>query len=108
MLVLLLYEQIKLSGGIIMRIHFLILALASTVLFFVGCETTADTKTTSDNSAAPFGGAEDISYANSLWQIMEKNKLVGSNSIKSTPYPGIHPHGAILDTFETTLDVCRA
>ena len=53
----------------------------------------------------PFGGSTDVSYASTLWNAMTKAKLVGPNSIRSTPYTGTHPHGAILDTIETRLTV---
>ena len=55
---------------------------------------------------APFGGADDMAYAGKLWSAMEKDGLAGSGAIVSTPYTGVHPHGAILDTLDamTTVD----
>ncbi|GJM04429.1 MAG: hypothetical protein DHS20C09_04200 [marine bacterium B5-7] len=55
----------------------------------------------------PFGSKQDIDYAANLWQEMTKHKLVGVNSLRSTPYEGIHPHGAILDTMQSTLSLNR-
>lgn len=56
-------------------------------------------------SAAPFGGAGDVSYAGKLWSAMQNDGLVGNNAIMSAPYTGVHPHGAILDTLDATTTV---
>ncbi len=50
--------------------------------------------------AAPFGGDADVQYANDLWSSMVSESYVGEGAIKSRPYTGQHPHGAILDTIE--------
>jgi len=55
--------------------------------------------------AAPFGGTDDVAYSTRLWQAMVRAKMVGPNSIMSTPYTGQHPHGAILDTIEGSVTV---
>lgn len=55
--------------------------------------------------AAPFGNSTDVKDAKKLWQAMTQAKLVGKNAIKSTPYTGTPPHGAILDTIDTTITV---
>ncbi|MES9851621.1 MAG: hypothetical protein ABW170_07305 [Candidatus Thiodiazotropha sp. L084R] len=55
--------------------------------------------------AAPFGNSEDLSYAGELWSNMSEAGLVGEGATMSTPYTGIHPHGAILDTIDTRLKV---
>ena len=55
--------------------------------------------------AAPFGGAEDTDYAKRLWTALVKARMVGPDSIMSTPYTGQHPHGAILDTIDGKLKV---
>ncbi|MFQ5935909.1 MAG: cytochrome P460 family protein [Acidiferrobacterales bacterium] len=55
--------------------------------------------------AAPFGGPEDVEYAAKLWKAMKKAKLVGAGAIQGTPYTGQHPHGAILDTLDSTVKV---
>jgi hypothetical protein len=57
-------------------------------------------------TAAPFGGEDDVAFANRLWQAMVADGLVGTDAIMSTPYEGTHPHGIILDTLDakTTVD----
>lgn len=55
--------------------------------------------------AAAFGDSEDVNYANTLWQQMQDAGYVGENAIMSVPYTGTHPHGAILDTIDTRLEV---
>jgi hypothetical protein len=62
---------------------------------------------TASAAAAPFGGPEDADYAKSLWKALVKAKMVGPDSIMSTPYTGTHPHGAILDTIDGKLKVKR-
>ena len=56
-------------------------------------------------AAAPFGSGEDVSYAAKLWSSMSEAGLVGKGATMSTPYTGLHPHGAILDTIDTRLKV---
>lgn len=55
--------------------------------------------------AAPFGDAEDTSYAALLWSIMEENKLAGPHAIHTFPYEGVEPHGAVLETIYTTATI---
>jgi hypothetical protein len=55
--------------------------------------------------AMPFGGKDDVAYAKKLWSQMSKNNLVGEDAIMSTPYVGLHPHGAILDTIDAKVKV---
>jgi len=54
---------------------------------------------------APFGGPVDVAYAKLLWGTLEADRLVGPRSIHSTPYEGSEPHGAILETIDSTLTV---
>jgi len=54
---------------------------------------------------APFGGDKDVAYAGDLWKAMEGAKLIGANMIMTRPYEGTEPHGAILETIDTTLTV---
>lgn len=54
---------------------------------------------------APFGTKADIQYAEALWKEMSKHNFVGQNALMSTPYKGQHPHGAVLDTFDTVMSV---
>ncbi len=55
--------------------------------------------------AAPFGEKDDVTYAGQLWKMLEMKGMVGMNAIMSTPYIGVHPHGAILDTMEAKVTV---
>jgi len=55
--------------------------------------------------AAPFGGAKDVSYANSLWKALERAHLVGSDAIQAVPYAGQPPHGKILVALDSTVTV---
>ncbi len=59
----------------------------------------------SASAAGVFGGADDVAYAGKLWSAMQSGGLVGNDSLMSTPYTGVHPHGAILDTIEAPLTV---
>ncbi len=56
-------------------------------------------------AAPPFGSADDVNYATALWKQLESERLVGKNAITSTPYAGMHPHGAILDTIDSRTTV---
>ncbi len=56
-------------------------------------------------SAAPFGGDDDVAYAKKLWHAMRQSQFVGKGAIAGTPYIGVHPHGAILDTIDGSLTV---
>lgn len=55
--------------------------------------------------AAPFGGAADVDYAKKLWDVLKSDKLVGDNAVMSTPYTGVHPHGAVLDSIDSVVTV---
>ena len=60
---------------------------------------------TAGAGGAVFGTGEDVSFADRLWRTMERQRLVGTNAIMSTPYTGVHPHGAILDTLDANISV---
>ncbi|GMR03831.1 MAG: hypothetical protein BMS9Abin22_336 [Gammaproteobacteria bacterium] len=53
----------------------------------------------------PFGGPDSLKYAGKLWRALVKTNLVGDNATTSKPYKGTHPHGAVLDTIESTVKV---
>jgi hypothetical protein len=53
----------------------------------------------------PFGRNADLSYAGALWSALGNARLVGANSIRTTPYEGTEPHGFMLETLDTTLSV---
>lgn len=59
----------------------------------------------SASAAPPFGSPDDVNYAEELWNQLADKKLVGKNSITSTPYSGMHPHGAVLDTMDSQVTV---
>lgn len=71
--------------------HYLVLVLALAVAM--------------TTQAAPFGGADDQSYAKSVWNALKRANLAGDNAIQSVPYQGQPPHGAILETLESTVTV---
>ncbi len=50
-----------------------------------------------------FGGAEDVAFAQRLWDQLVEARLVGANAIGSQPYEGVEPHGVILTTLQSTL-----
>ncbi|MDH3263108.1 MAG: hypothetical protein OEM24_03835 [Paracoccaceae bacterium] len=54
---------------------------------------------------APFGSAEDQSYAAGLWQLMLDANLAGEGAVQAFPYPGTDPHGMMLETFYTRATV---
>jgi hypothetical protein len=56
-------------------------------------------------AAAPFGGDEDVKYSQDLWEMLVKAGLVGPDAVMSQPYDGQAPHGAVLDTIDSTVTV---
>ncbi|WP_349367773.1 cytochrome P460 family protein [Salinarimonas sp.] len=54
---------------------------------------------------APFGDEASVGYAEQLYAAMEELCLAGENAIDTMPYPGSDPHGAMLETFHTTLEL---
>ena len=56
-------------------------------------------------SAQPFGDADSIRYAADLWRALRVANLAGPDAMISKPYEGTHPHGAVLDTIEGTLEL---
>ena len=55
--------------------------------------------------AAPFGGEDDVAFALRLWDRMQEARLVGAEAIESRPYEGVEPHGVILTTLQTSLEI---
>ena len=80
----------------------LITALAAAGVL-AACAGTSMRSTESDD--APFGGPASVAFAADLWQAMTAAGLAGGGALQGTPYTGQHPHGAILDTLDTTLSV---
>ncbi len=54
---------------------------------------------------APFGDPASVAYAGKVWNAMVAAGLAGPGALVSKPYKGLHPHGAVLDTLESTLTV---
>lgn len=53
----------------------------------------------------PFGGPEDLAYAETLWAALVEAKLAGPESIRSNFYEGVEPHGFVLEVLDTKLDI---
>lgn len=53
----------------------------------------------------PFGSEEDVDYAAKLWQELDEAELVGEDPIRTMPYEGTEPHGAILEYLERPITV---
>jgi len=53
----------------------------------------------------PFAGPGSTRYAAQLWSALVSAQLAGPGAVNGTPYKGQPPHGAILDTVDTTLTV---
>jgi hypothetical protein len=83
-----------------------LLALVAVSLVTAACAAPdGNTERSPQASGAPFGTAEDLRYAQALWQHLRQLRLVGKNAIHGTPYTGTHPHGAILDTLDAVIRV---
>lgn len=52
-----------------------------------------------------FGGPSDVSFAERLWGSLKDARLVGARSIIAQPYEGSEPHGTILMTLDTDVEV---
>jgi len=83
----------------------LLILLSLTVIAAVVFTAATFTKTSvvEAQNNAPFGTKQDVEYSKSLWQALEKAKLVGPNTIETVPYKGQPPHGAILETVASTI-----
>lgn len=53
----------------------------------------------------PFGGQASVGYAAELWQALAGRGWVGNNGLRSKPFLGQHPHGAVLDTVAGPLSL---
>lgn len=106
------------------RKHALILSAGALVLaacaeiYAQDSDGTTETAATGDAMAAdeiaaasreetepPFGGPENVAYAETLWTALEEAELVGDDTIMAVPYEGQEPHGAILITLEDEVTV---
>lgn len=74
----------------------------SSILFFIGI---LSLSAGAANAQSGFGTSEDISYGNTLWNVLLEQKLVGEGAIMARPYEGTQPHGQMLVTLETEIEV---
>lgn len=51
----------------------------------------------------PFSGEANVAYAQSLWDALAQQKLVGEDGILTYPYEGTQPHGKVLELLKTTI-----
>lgn len=58
-----------------------------------------------DAAEPAFGDESSVRYAAELWQALAGRGLVGKDGIRSKPYLGQHPHGAVLDTVAGPLSL---
>ncbi len=61
--------------------------------------------TTAFSQMAPFGSEEDIGFAAEVWTAMEEANLAGPNAIRAALTVGNDPHGMLLETFYTEVEV---
>lgn len=54
---------------------------------------------------APFGDAENVKFAKTLWAELKAAKLVGKDRIHVRPFEGNEPHGSIQQVLNTDLTV---
>ena len=85
--------------------HFFLFTILIAV-FIIACATSEDVVKEEQTAAVeempmPFGGADDVAYAKTLWGKMEKG---GFNSIPATLQPGNAPHGAVIEILEGKFD----
>ena len=62
-----------------------------TTLILAGAFAVAGATGASAQSKLPFGGADDVAFANQLWAAMTEARLVGPNALKTTTYQGGTP-----------------
>ncbi len=61
--------------------------------------------TTAYSQMAPFGGEHDVGFAGEVWAAMEDANLAGPNAIRAALTVGTDPHGMLLETFYTKVEV---
>ncbi len=52
-----------------------------------------------------FGDKASVAFSKDLWTALTKANLVGKNSVNARPYEGQAPHGAVLETITSTVNV---
>ncbi len=63
------------------------------------------TLSSAQDTGPAFGGPADVAFAERLWNALRDARLVGSRAIIAQPYEGSEPHGTILMTLDSSLDV---
>lgn len=53
----------------------------------------------------PFGGPANVEYASVLWTQLKNEGFVGPDAIRTYPYEGQEPHGAVLEYIEDVIAV---
>lgn len=80
-----------------------VLAVAIIAMFPGGAMAQDATPTREEGRA--FGGPADVAFAERLWESLKDLRLVGPRAIIAQPYEGSEPHGTILMTLDTELEV---
>ena len=52
-----------------------------------------------------FSGPDSVDYSKALWSALGGAKLIGSPAMNPEPYKGVHPHGAVLTTATSSVEV---
>ncbi|UUP15942.1 cytochrome P460 family protein [Nitratireductor thuwali] len=53
----------------------------------------------------PFGGPEEVDFAEELWQALEQRGIVGEEAIQTHPYAGTSMHGPVIQYISGTVSV---
>ena len=77
-----------------------IMSLLILAIFISGCSGYGDTKKSS-KMKPPFGNADDVAYAEKLWNKLDK---AGFNTKDATLYVGGPPHGKVREVLEGKID----
>lgn len=81
-----------------MRNRIALLALTSVA---IGCTSYNSSTDTNAMTNAPFGNAEDLAYADTLWADIDKS---GLNDTPATLYVGGPPHGKVREVLEGEIN----
>lgn len=63
------------------------------------------TDTRAAGTTKPFGDEGSIAYADQLWSVLRGVRLVGPDRVRTVPYEGQHPHGAVIETLYDEVSV---
>ena len=79
------------------------------ILFFaVGCSMISSMfsrKSLKMTKGQPYGSSVELKYADELWDVLEKNKLVGDESFRAVPMQGSDPHGIVVEIIRGKIKV---